>query len=74
MFRALIALSLATVDCLICLALGLPAMVAGTVAALAFVIATVAMSVVSSSEEDEAHTGRASFTDPEVFRAPAESA
>ena len=73
MIRSMIALSLAAVDCVVCLTLGLPLVVAVGVACVAFAIATVALSVVSSSEDhDRRYGGAAAYgeglVEPEVFR------
>lgn len=72
MIRTLIAFTLAAVDCVVCLALGLPLVVAVGVALAAFAIATVALSVISSSEDHERAYGGAPYgeglAEPEVFR------
>ena len=70
MIRSLIALGLAAVDGGVCLALGLPVAVSVVVPCAAFAIATVALSVVSSSEHhDRAQRGTAvGEAEPEVFR------
>ena len=72
MVRPLIALSLAAIDGLVALALGVPLIFAVGVACAAFAIATVSLSVVSSSEEHERAYGGTSYgerlVEPEVFR------
>ena len=70
MIRTLIALALAAVDFVVCLAVGLPLVVSVGVACTAFAIATVALSVVSSSEDRGTDYAALSdvITEPEVFR------
>ncbi len=72
MIRSMIALTLAAVDCVVCLTLGLPLVVSVAVACAAFAIATVALSVVSSSEDRGAgYSGLGDvLAEPEVFRTP----
>ena len=68
MTHPLLAVVLAAVDCAICLALGVPLVAALGVACAAFAIATVALSVVASSEEGPRGYGLEPLGEPEVFR------